>query len=133
MGINKFITFGLVTVSMLGASTVNNVIPDTTAQAATHHIRYYGKTYKSKYTVAQMRKKYHLKFKHKGFAVFNRFFGIASGIHTGRWSSGKWHGGKKYSGNYAMFKSSPGGEDGMVHTFHYVNLKTGKLHMSTSW
>jgi len=129
--LRKIIKTTAVAVTLLGFGTVSTIVPDQTAQAATHHIKSYGKSYNSKYTISQMRTKYKLKYKkikHRGWSeTYNSYEGVVSSIHTGLWSSGKFQSGRNHTGHFAEFLSHPAGP-GMVSTIHFVNLKNGKLY-----
>lgn len=115
----------------LGGSALT--IAPQPAQAATHHvIKWHGKHYPSKYTLKQMRTKYHLKFyKSKDLAhvtwVHNRFIGISKGanVHTGNGPESHAHGATTYKGRYAMFLTDQL-NGGNAYSLEYVNLKTGK-------
>lgn len=119
----------------LAAVTVLAIQPTTTAQAKWHHITYQGKTYQSKYTIKQMRHKYHLKYKktYHGSGVMRysttyNDLSIVHGAHTGHWEGGRWQSGKKLKGNYAMFVSQPTGDGSIVDYQSIVSLKTGHLY-----
>jgi len=127
-------------VTALTAITVLAFQPTTAQAAKWHHITYQGKTYKSKYTIKQMRHKYHLKYKktyHGSGAMrysttYNYFFAIVHDAHTGHWESGRWQSGKKLKGNYAMFVSQPTGDDSIVDYRSLVSLKTGHLYKASA-
>ncbi|HJE45504.1 hypothetical protein [Levilactobacillus namurensis] len=99
--------------------------------SANHRIISRGHSYTSKYTVKQMRRRYHLRYRivrhHKWAATYNHYEGIVKGGHTGHWINGGWKSGHHLKGRYAQFISNPAGE-GMVATVHYVSLKSGKMY-----
>ncbi|HJE87374.1 hypothetical protein KB236_06495 [Levilactobacillus brevis] len=124
---------------VLTITTILVVSAPAKAQAAKwHHITFQGKTYRSKYTIKQMRKKYHLKYRktYHGHGVlrysttFNAFEGILHNAHTGHWESGRWQSGRKIKGYYAQFVSQPTGDGSIVDYSSLINLKTGHLYKS---
>ncbi|NLR08868.1 MULTISPECIES: hypothetical protein [Lactobacillaceae] len=128
---------GFILLMFLAIIAVLAVSAPTTVQAAKwHHITYQGKTYRSKYTIKQMRKKYHLKYRKtyhghgamRYSTTYNDFFAIVNDAHTGHWQGGSWRSGKKLKGNYAMFVSQPTGDGSIVDYRSLVNLKTGHLY-----
>lgn len=110
--------------------------PTSVHAAKWHHIKYQGKVYKSKYTIKQMRKKYHLKYRktyhgpkhHRYSTTYNYFEAIIHDAHTGFWTGGSWVSGKKLKGNYAMFVSQPTGDGSIVDYRSLVSLKSGRLY-----
>ncbi|MFD1456690.1 hypothetical protein ACFQ44_13605 [Levilactobacillus lanxiensis] len=122
----------IVALLTIGGSTIA-AAPVVPAEAATHHvIKWHGKKYRSKYTVKQMRRKFHLKYyKTKDIAhvtwVHNRFLGISKGanVHTGAGSETHAHGAVTHKGHYAMFMTDQL-DGGNAYSLEYINLKTGK-------
>ena len=98
-------------------------------QASAHYIKWHDKSYKSKYTIKQMRNRYHLQY-HKGkFCGFTvkdyYFYGVTTkGAYQHR--SNDTHAGPSihHKGTYAMFRSKVF-DGGNAYSLDYVNLKTG--------
>ncbi|QMU08292.1 hypothetical protein [Levilactobacillus suantsaii] len=137
----KSVTVAVIVTSLLTGTLWNdsnaiNLLPTTTAQAAT--IRYHGHKYHSKYSIRQMRKKYHLKYKQRKLRiskketdhiVWNQFFGIQKNPTIRREIKMPMF--KKLHGTYAAFLSEYV-EAAFNSKIAFVNLKTGKLVMSHS-
>jgi len=103
------------------------------AHAATHHtITWHGKHYRSKYTIKQMRRKYHLRNYYKkdlGHVTwhYNAFIGIANGANVHNFTRGETHahGNVIHKGRYAEFLTDQL-NGGNAYSLEYVNLKTGR-------
>jgi len=119
----------VVVLTLGGVFTATTTTP-VDAQASVHYIKWHGKKYKSKYTIKQMRKKYHLKYKKSKFYGYttkdNYFYGITTkGAYQHRTTDVHAFATIHHKGTYAMFRSKTF-DGGNAYGLDYVNLKTGK-------
>lgn len=129
--IGRCILYSSLALGML-AGGLNLPTADNTAQAATHIIKWHHHKYKSKYSIAQMRKLHHLKYKKGKYAGFtykkNYFYGITTkGAYVHRSNDTHAFPSIHHKGTYAMFKSMSF-DGGNAYALNYVNLKTGKMY-----
>lgn len=126
------LTLALVAGLALGTTGLTVTSPVTVHAQLKHTVTIKGHRYASKYTIKQMRSKYHLAYHSSGrYNYRNKVWAYSKSARSGFWdatnvSSSHY---KTHAGHYILFKSYAGGN---MSTFVSINLNTGKRYNLTA-